>query len=131
MGYQGKITDWKDDRGFGFITPSGGGASVFVHISAFKKGQRRPAGNELVTYELLNDPGKGFRAQNVVFVGVSQPPARRRSRRALTPFMVSLLLTGIGIYAWQSLSFDGQKNPPRVKSMPGSAVTNMREIHED
>ena len=69
MRYQGKITDWKDDRGVGFITPGGGGVPVFVHISAFKKEQRRPAGNELVTYELLNDPKKGFRAQNVVFVG--------------------------------------------------------------
>ena len=24
MRYQGKITDWKDDKGFGFVMPNGG-----------------------------------------------------------------------------------------------------------
>ena len=52
MRYQGKISDWKDDRGFGFITPNGGGAKVFVHVSAFRKGEARPVENDLVTYEL-------------------------------------------------------------------------------
>ena len=96
MRYQGKITDWKDDRGFGFITPGGGGTPVFLHISAFKKGQQRPAGNEPVTYELLNDPKRGFRAHNVVLFGVFQPFVRAKEHRTLKPVMVALLVTGIG-----------------------------------
>jgi cold shock CspA family protein len=119
MRYQGKITDWKDHRGFGFITPGDGGAPVFVHISAFKKGQPRPAGNELVTYELLNDPKKGFCAQKVVFVGVFLPSVRTKGRRTLKPFMVALLVIGIGIYAWQHLSSNELKVLPRIKSMVG------------
>jgi cold shock CspA family protein len=121
--YQGEITSWKDDRGFGFITPSGGGAPVFLHISAFKKGQRRPIGNELVTYELLNDPNKGFRAQHVVFFGVSQPSVRTKGRLTLKPLLVVLLLAGIGIYAWQHLSSNGLKVLPRVESMLGVQKT--------
>jgi cold shock CspA family protein len=118
MRYQGKITDWRDDRGFGFITPSGGGKPVFVHISAFRKGQGRPTGNELVTFELLNDPEKGFRAQNVVFFGaVFQPSVRREGRHSLTPILGMLLLAGIGIYAWQHFSSSGAKAPPGVESM--------------
>jgi cold shock CspA family protein len=81
MRNQGKITDWQDDRGFGFITPSVGRARVFVHITAFKKGQRRPCGSERVTYEVYNDPKKGPRAQNVEFYGVVQPPPRKEGRR--------------------------------------------------
>jgi cold shock CspA family protein len=124
MRYQGKITDWKDDRGFGFITPSGGGQPVFVHISAFRKGQGRPTGNELVTYELLNDPKKGFRAQNVVFFGaVFQPSVRKEGRRSLKPFIAVLLVAGIGVYAWQHLSSGGVKVLPGVESMLGAKDT--------
>lgn len=39
---KGKITTWKDDRGFGFIKPDNGGKEVFLHISAIKRAGRRP-----------------------------------------------------------------------------------------
>jgi len=67
--YQGKITAWKDDQGFGFISPNGGGPSVFVHIKSFGNRASRPALNDIVTYELgVNDKGQP-RAGNVAFVG--------------------------------------------------------------
>jgi uncharacterized membrane protein YsdA (DUF1294 family)/cold shock CspA family protein len=72
MRHQGKITDWKDDRGFGFVTPRGGGPTVFVHITSFANRQRRPAGNELVTYDLTSDARGRPQATNVAFVGDRQ-----------------------------------------------------------
>ena len=69
MRYQGRITNWKDDQGFGFITPNGGGTQVFVHIKSFSGRKRRPAGDELVTYQLTTDPKGRVRAENVFFVG--------------------------------------------------------------
>jgi uncharacterized membrane protein YsdA (DUF1294 family)/cold shock CspA family protein len=69
MRYQGRITTWKDDQGFGFITPNGGGAPVFLHIKTFSNRQRRPIGNEIVTYELTADERGRPRAVNVAFVG--------------------------------------------------------------
>ncbi len=73
MRFQGRITSWKDDKGFGFITPNGGGKQVFVHVSAFRNRQRRPEGDELVTYELaVDEKGRG-QAMQVAFVG---EPAR-------------------------------------------------------
>jgi uncharacterized membrane protein YsdA (DUF1294 family)/cold shock CspA family protein len=68
MRYQGRITRWQDDQGFGFITPNGGGAQVFVHIRAFSNQRRRPAGNEIVTYELQADQKGRARAGDVAFV---------------------------------------------------------------
>jgi len=65
--YAGRITTWKDDQGFGFITPNGGGATVFVHISAFAGQRTRPAGNEIVTYELTANERGQPRAGKVAF----------------------------------------------------------------
>jgi uncharacterized membrane protein YsdA (DUF1294 family)/cold shock CspA family protein len=67
--YQGNITDWKDDKGFGFVTPNGGGPRVFVHIKSFSNRQRRPVGNELVTYELTSDARGRPQGVNIAFVG--------------------------------------------------------------
>ena len=75
MRHQGKITYWKDDQGFGFITPNAGGQRVFVHIKSFSDRQRRPAGNELVTYELTHDARGRPQAGNVAFVGKRVAPA--------------------------------------------------------
>jgi uncharacterized membrane protein YsdA (DUF1294 family)/cold shock CspA family protein len=71
MRYQGKITNWKDDQGFGFVTPNGGGRQVFVHIRSFSNRRRRPIGDELVTYELGIDSKGRPQGENVAFVGDS------------------------------------------------------------
>jgi uncharacterized membrane protein YsdA (DUF1294 family)/cold shock CspA family protein len=67
--HQGKLTDWKDEKGFGFVTPRGGGPKVFVHIKSFSNRQRRPVGNELVTYELTSDSHGRPQGVNITFVG--------------------------------------------------------------
>ena len=69
MRYQGKITTWKDDQGYGFITPNGGGKQVFIHIKSFALGKKRPLGNELVTYQLNTDVKGRFSAEEVLYVG--------------------------------------------------------------
>jgi uncharacterized membrane protein YsdA (DUF1294 family)/cold shock CspA family protein len=70
--YQGRITSWKDEQGFGFITPHGGGPAVFVHISAFRSQGVRPASNDIVTYHLGANE-KGPRAEQVALVRARAP----------------------------------------------------------
>ena len=67
MRYQGKITSWNDEKGFGFLTWRGGGEPIFVHVKAFKRGMRRSDENDIVTYELTKDERGGARAENVAF----------------------------------------------------------------
>ncbi|MBN8451069.1 MAG: cold shock and DUF1294 domain-containing protein [Candidatus Accumulibacter sp.] len=97
MRYQGRITTWTDDKGFGFITPNGGGEKVFVHISSFSNRQRRPKGNELVTYELKID-GKGrAQANTVAFVGETPTPSAPPGRSNIPPlFAVCFLAFVVG-----------------------------------
>jgi CspA family cold shock protein len=54
----GRVARYDDDRGFGFITPDGGGADVFVHANHLanadflRKDQR-------VSFEIVNDDRRG------------------------------------------------------------------------
>lgn len=79
MRLQGRITTWKDERGFGFITPDMAGEPVFLHIKAFSKRDRRPFGNEVVTFDVTKD-GKGrLQARDVAYVDERrEPPAGPR-----------------------------------------------------
>lgn len=71
MRHRGKITEWKDDRGFGFITPKGGGEKVFVHIKSFSSRQRRPVRHDIVSYDLVSNQKDRTRAEHVAFMNDS------------------------------------------------------------
>jgi uncharacterized membrane protein YsdA (DUF1294 family)/cold shock CspA family protein len=73
MRYAGKITNWKDDRGFGFITPIGDEKQIFVHINSFVYRNRRPVGSEMVSYEIGTDNKGREQAQRVLFAGERRP----------------------------------------------------------
>ena len=91
MRYQGKITSWKDDQGFGFITPNMGGEPVFVHIKAFANRQRRPAGSEIVTYEIASDTRGRLQARNVAYVSERRAAPRSSSGPSRLPLVVAAL----------------------------------------
>jgi uncharacterized membrane protein YsdA (DUF1294 family)/cold shock CspA family protein len=88
MRHQGKITRWKDEQGFGFITPNDGGNQIFVHIKSFANRQRRPAGNEAVTYELKTDAQGRARAESVAFLG-EHTPTPTSSGRSNAPLILA------------------------------------------
>lgn len=83
MRQQGRLTEWNDPKGFGFITSSTGGARIFVHISSFPHGGRRPVVNEPVSYTLSRDGQKRLRAEQVRFQAPARAPALRA--RGLAP----------------------------------------------
>lgn len=81
MRQQGRLVEWKDDKGFGFIAPDGGGAQVFAHIKAFADRRYRPGGGERVSYELARDPQGRLRAMDVTLVDAARG-RRARGRMA-------------------------------------------------
>jgi CspA family cold shock protein len=61
---QGTVKFFNETKGFGFITPSEGGADVFVHVSGLISEIRE---NDKVSYDVQNGQ-KGLNAVNVTVI---------------------------------------------------------------
>jgi uncharacterized membrane protein YsdA (DUF1294 family)/cold shock CspA family protein len=68
------LTNWDDDKGFGFVTPDNGGLRAFVHIRAFSYRRRRPRNGDVITYQLTWDKQGRPRAENVLFRETAPAP---------------------------------------------------------
>lgn len=79
MEQQGRLTEWNDERGFGFIDPLDGGPRVFVHVSEFPRSDRRPFALDLLGYEVERDERGRLRASAVRFLA---PVRSRRDANA-------------------------------------------------
>lgn len=77
----GKLTKWKDDRGFGFIQPIDGSQEVFLHISDVKDATRRPQENDTIYYHCVVDSDGKVRARNA-FILEARNKSAPLSRRA-------------------------------------------------
>lgn len=90
MRYQGKIKTWKDDKGFGFISPNGGGADIFLHISKLTGTKRKPVVGDSVTFEVVSDSRNRKQGVNVLFAGQKIKPVTA-NRLQLASLIVPLL----------------------------------------
>jgi uncharacterized membrane protein YsdA (DUF1294 family)/cold shock CspA family protein len=104
---KGKITNWNAERGFGFVTPVGGGARVFLHVTAIAGRGRPPVEGDIVTYELAFDEKKRLRAVGVKWSVSSQPKVRPASSptSSSAPLVVASLFVFFVIMAtaWGAL----------------------------
>lgn len=82
MRYVGRIAEWQDERGFGFVTPHGGGDRAFVHIKEFERGSPRPIVGTVISFELLLDDKCRFHAARPCIVG-----PRMKTRVARSPYL--------------------------------------------
>ncbi|MEH6565964.1 MAG: DUF1294 domain-containing protein [Halopseudomonas sp.] len=87
MELRGKLINWNDDKGFGFIQPADGSERLFVHISAVR-GDARPAAGSAVYYIAGKDERGRARAEHMRGEGLSidnagirqKPQSKPRSR---------------------------------------------------
>ena len=61
----GTVKWFNSSKGFGFITPDGGGEDVFAHFSAIQaQGFKTLAESQKVSFDITSGP-KGKRAENI------------------------------------------------------------------
>jgi uncharacterized membrane protein YsdA (DUF1294 family)/cold shock CspA family protein len=96
MRFEGTLTSWNDERGFGRIESTQGGEPIFVHVSSWPRGTGRPKLGQAVSFEVELGP-KGKRAKNVQLVQArrsANPPERamRAQWGTATLFAIPALL---------------------------------------
>ena len=106
MEYLAKVSDWRDDRGFGFITPLQGDAGrVFFHVGEYPQSGRRPELGELVKYVASHEGGR-WKATSVSRTIAGRKSAAIASRKPAAPSRIPVwiqyvLLGGyIGGLSW-------------------------------
>lgn len=78
---KGKITQWNDDKGFGFITPDDNSDKIFFHISVINPKNRRPQINDAVLFEATVDNQQRMRATEVYYEGLTLRPIKSVSKQ--------------------------------------------------
>ena len=64
--YQGRIINWNDEKGYGFIQLMPGHENLFFHISTFAYHHRRPAADTAVTVLAIPGNKGGWQASRVL-----------------------------------------------------------------
>ena len=70
---RGRLTEWNDERGFGFVTSLDDESRAFVHVSAFPQESRRPQVLDLISYETRHDDRGRLQACHVRFLAPVRP----------------------------------------------------------
>ncbi|MDP1863490.1 MAG: cold shock domain-containing protein [Thiobacillus sp.] len=108
MRIEGTLTKWNDDRGFGFIKPSQGGAEIFAHVSAFPRDEQRPRIGERLSFEIVTGKDGKKQAKNILCPTrqTEKPyrlsePARRSGKPSLFGRLIPLVLViALGAYGY-------------------------------
>ncbi|MBK1790212.1 DUF1294 domain-containing protein [Persicirhabdus sediminis] len=99
---KGTITQWNDDRGFGFITTPSNSERVFVHIKAFKNRQQRPKQGDELTYLLSSDAKGRPCAKDAKLCSRSSTSSYTRGNSTFTDTFVTLFFITLLLAGWRS-----------------------------
>lgn len=102
MKYQGRIQQWDDAKGFGFVEPNGGGIRAFAHIKAFKQRSRRPVNGDIIIYEVEPDNKGAHRAHSISLLKdykANRSRANKQiSQRKRNPIVLSIFFGVLALF---------------------------------
>jgi cold shock CspA family protein len=127
----GILRSWNEDRGFGFIAPTHGGAELFVHISSFPRDGSRPVEGESLSYELGRGNSGKPQAVRVVRQAIgSRPrekyPLKRPSASAgsLRTIAIAILVLAGVTYGFNRYSKSSQRSSTPLPAVAESQTTS-------
>ena len=82
---QGRLVEWFDDQGYGFIQPDDLSKSrVFLHIKDFAQRGPRPIVGCALDYVVIVDERGRFRAKQVVYLKASKTKNTRQTSQLVS-----------------------------------------------
>jgi uncharacterized membrane protein YsdA (DUF1294 family)/cold shock CspA family protein len=97
MRLAGRISDWNDEKGFGFVVPNGGGDRAFVHVNEFQRGSRRPVAGDLISYFPAPDQRGRLKATQIRHAGQTTAAPRSPSRIPRAALGIAALAAWAGL----------------------------------
>jgi uncharacterized membrane protein YsdA (DUF1294 family)/cold shock CspA family protein len=105
MRFQGRVVEWNDERGFGYVVTHGDQQRIFLHIKQFAGARlRRPKVGDVLTYGVV--PGVRGRPMADAVAFVTTRPMRRTAESAPKPLLLpgwclALFFFVLAAMAWQ------------------------------
>ncbi|MFY8274837.1 DUF1294 domain-containing protein [Pseudoalteromonas sp. SSDWG2] len=87
MNYQGQVTQWHDDKGYGFVHTNGQNERLFVHIKAFESSHLRPKVGDIIVFKKSKDRQGRLQATDIRYASKHRAkkqkpsPTRRHGAR--------------------------------------------------
>ena len=132
MNQQGRLTQWNDTKGYGFITPLSQGPRIFVHISQFQLKNRRPCLNDLLTYAIGRDEQGRLRAKDVRHQIITQHQTAKTKRfPAALPITAALLiLLGLASIYSRIISISPIQSVASSSTAADKAISNVYQTQQ-
>lgn len=128
MRLTGILRTWHDDRGFGFIAPTQGGAELFVHISELPGDGTRPTPGETLSYELGRGKNGQVQAVKVIRQAIGPMQVRSRTARPVAAKRGAPRVKLIGLALVLALGGYGYQQYARVSSRPSAPPQALMEV---
>ena len=116
--HKGQLTNWIDDKGFGFIESNELKQDTFIHISSLKAMSRKPKVGDFIYFEVEKQGNGKSRAINCRIEGVAAKAApkhkQRLHRNTSAPknkFVLLFMIIGIGAFSYQRLGLSPTRTP--------------------